>query len=49
MVFMFESRFAVRRTRHAVESSELQSDYFEGWQGLDEHFKACARTSQPRM
>ena len=39
MAFMFESRYAMRLTRYAVESSELQHDYFEGWQGLDPHFK----------
>ena len=38
MAFMFESRFAMRLTRHAAESAELQHDYFEGWQGLDRHF-----------
>ena len=38
MAFMFESRFAMRLTRYAVESAELQHDYFEGWQGLDRHF-----------
>ena len=38
MAFMFESRFAMRLTRHAIESSELQHDYFEGWQGLESHF-----------
>jgi homogentisate 1,2-dioxygenase len=38
MAFMFESRFAMRLTRYAVESSELQHDYFEGWQGLAKHF-----------
>jgi homogentisate 1,2-dioxygenase len=38
MAFMFESRFAVRLTRYAMESSELQHDYFEGWQGLRRHF-----------
>jgi homogentisate 1,2-dioxygenase len=38
MAFMFESRFAMRLTRYAVESSELQHDYFEGWQGLQKHF-----------
>jgi len=38
MAFMFESRFAMRLTRYAVESSELQHDYFEGWQGLERHF-----------
>ena len=40
MAFMFESRYAMRLTRYAVESSELQHDYFEGWQGLDRHFPA---------
>jgi homogentisate 1,2-dioxygenase len=39
MAFMFESRFAMRLTRYAVESSELQHDYFEGWQGLEKHFR----------
>jgi homogentisate 1,2-dioxygenase len=38
MAFMFESRYAMRLTRFAVESSELQHDYFEGWQGLEKHF-----------
>jgi homogentisate 1,2-dioxygenase len=38
MAFMFESRFAMRLTRYAMESSELQHDYFEGWQGLERHF-----------
>jgi homogentisate 1,2-dioxygenase len=41
MAFMFESRFAMRLTRYAVESSELQQDYFEGWQGLEKHFPGC--------
>jgi homogentisate 1,2-dioxygenase len=40
MAFMFESRYAMRLTRYAVESSELQHDYFEGWQGLEKHFRA---------
>ena len=38
MAFMFESRFAMRLTRFALESSELQHDYFEGWQGLKRRF-----------
>ena len=38
MAFMFEMRFAMRLTRYAMESSELQQDYFEGWQGLNNHF-----------
>jgi homogentisate 1,2-dioxygenase len=40
MAFMFESRFAMRLTRYAMDSSELQHDYFEGWQGLKRHFQA---------
>jgi len=40
MAFMFETRFAMRLTRYAMESSELQHGYFEGWQGLDKHFRA---------
>jgi homogentisate 1,2-dioxygenase len=39
MAFMFESRYAMRLTRYAIESSELQHDYFEGWQGLGKHFR----------
>jgi homogentisate 1,2-dioxygenase len=38
MAFMFESRYAMRLTRYAVESAELQHDYFQGWQGLNKHF-----------
>jgi len=38
MAFMFESRFAMRLTRYAVEAAELQHDYFEGWQGLKRRF-----------
>jgi homogentisate 1,2-dioxygenase len=39
LAFMFESRFAMRLTRYAMESSELQHDYFEGWQGLKRYFQ----------
>jgi homogentisate 1,2-dioxygenase len=39
MAFMFESRYAMRLTPYAVESAELQHDYFEGWQGLAKHFR----------
>jgi homogentisate 1,2-dioxygenase len=38
MAFMFESRYAIRLTRFAADSAELQHDYFEGWQGLAKHF-----------
>jgi homogentisate 1,2-dioxygenase len=39
MALMFESRFAMRLTRYAVESSELRHDAFEGWQGLKEEMR----------
>jgi homogentisate 1,2-dioxygenase len=38
LAFMFESRLAMRLTRYAMESSELQHDYFEGWQGMKRYF-----------
>jgi len=38
MAFMFESRYAMRLTKFAMESSQLQKDYFEGWQGLKKLF-----------
>jgi homogentisate 1,2-dioxygenase len=38
MAFMFESRAVWRPTRHALESAELQDDYFRCWQGLAKHF-----------
>ena len=39
MAFMFESRYAMRLTKYAMQSSQLQNDYFEGWQGLKKLFK----------
>jgi homogentisate 1,2-dioxygenase len=38
MAFMFESRYAMRLSPYAIESAELQHDYFEGWQGLKRRF-----------
>jgi len=38
MAFMFESRAVWRPTRQAMESAELQDDYFRCWQGLKKHF-----------
>jgi homogentisate 1,2-dioxygenase len=38
MAFMFESRAVWRPTRHALETAELQDDYFRCWQGLKKHF-----------
>ena len=38
MAFMFETRGVWRPTRQAIESAELQDDYFRCWQGLQKHF-----------
>ncbi len=38
MAFMFESRAVWRPTRQALESAELQDDYYRCWQGLQKHF-----------
>jgi homogentisate 1,2-dioxygenase len=40
MAFMFESRYIIRPTRFAMETSELQHEYFEVWQKLKKNFKA---------
>jgi homogentisate 1,2-dioxygenase len=38
MAFMFESRCVIRPTRAALESAQLQAEYFRCWQGLGKHF-----------
>ena len=38
MAFMFETRLVLRPTVHAMESAQLQPDYFQCWQGLTKHF-----------
>jgi len=43
MAFMFESRGVWRPTRQAIESAELQDDYFRCWQGLQKHFDPARR------
>jgi len=40
MAFMFETRLVWRPTAHAVESAELQPEYYRCWQGLVKHFNA---------
>jgi homogentisate 1,2-dioxygenase len=37
---MFETRYVVTPTRHAMESPQLQHDYWQCWQGLKKHFDA---------
>ena len=38
MAFMFETRCVLRPTRQALESAQLQHDYYRCWQGLQKHF-----------
>ena len=38
LAFMFETRFAVKPTKFALETGMLQRDYFECWQGLKSTF-----------
>jgi homogentisate 1,2-dioxygenase len=38
MTFMFESRYIIRPTKYAMETAELQHEYFEVWQGLKKNF-----------
>ena len=40
MAFMFESRYIIRPTKYAMETSELQHEYFEVWQKLKKNFKS---------
>ncbi len=39
MAFMFETRAVIRPTTQALESPQLQRDYYECWQGLKKHFR----------
>ncbi len=39
LAFMFESRYIIRPTRLAMETSQLQHEYFEVWQRLKKNFK----------
>ena len=40
MAFMFETPAILHPTRYALETSQLQSEYFQCWQGLKNNFKA---------
>jgi homogentisate 1,2-dioxygenase len=42
MAFMFETRCVIRPTRYALESSRLQAEYFQCWQGLRKRFDPAA-------
>jgi len=39
MAFMFESRYIIRPTKFAMETAQLQHEYFEVWQGLKKNFR----------
>ncbi|MBS0557697.1 MAG: homogentisate 1,2-dioxygenase [Proteobacteria bacterium] len=39
MAFMFETRAVIRPTRQALESPQLQRDYWQCWQGLQKQAK----------
>jgi homogentisate 1,2-dioxygenase len=38
LAFMFESRYVIRPTSHALAAPELQKNYLECWQGLKKNF-----------
>jgi homogentisate 1,2-dioxygenase len=43
MAFMFETRMVIRPTHFALESAQLQHEYFRCWQGLRKHFDPSRR------
>ncbi|HWK45353.1 MAG TPA: homogentisate 1,2-dioxygenase [Stellaceae bacterium] len=43
LAFMFETRFVIRPTRHALESPTLQPDYDACWEGFPKLFTGAAR------
>jgi homogentisate 1,2-dioxygenase len=43
MAFMFETRCVIRPTKLALESAQLQANYFECWQGLAKRFDPARR------
>jgi homogentisate 1,2-dioxygenase len=38
LAFMFESRYVLRPTKTALDSPQLQRDYWTCWQDLQKHF-----------
>jgi homogentisate 1,2-dioxygenase len=43
MAFMFETRTVIHPTRHALESAQLQHEYYRCWQDLGKHFDPARR------
>jgi homogentisate 1,2-dioxygenase len=39
LAFMFETRFVCRPTKFALQTAQLQHEYYECWQDLKKHFK----------
>jgi homogentisate 1,2-dioxygenase len=46
MAFMFESRYVIHPTDYALDSSQLQSDYYECWQDLPKRFDPGNRDAE---
>lgn len=42
LAFMFETRFVCQPTKFALESSQLDEQYFECWQGLHKRFQGAS-------
>ena len=38
MAFMVETRWVLNPTRYALQSAELQADYYRAWQDLRKNF-----------
>lgn len=43
MAFMFETPVAIKPTQFALETSQLQSEYFQCWQNLKKHFSPTTK------
>ncbi len=43
MAFMFETPAVIQPTTYALETVQLQHEYYRCWQGLQKHFKAPAK------
>jgi len=44
LAFMFETRFVARPTAYAIQSAQLQHEYFTCWQGLKKNFRALTQS-----
>jgi len=43
MAFMFETRHVIKPTRYALDTAQLQSQYYQCWQNLTKHFSPETR------